>query len=371
MATTYRLVLSGLGNVGRSFLAILQSQAELLHERYGVQFSVVGAADSGGAAIDNQGLDVAALLHAKQQYASVATLPQVGRPRMSALELVQAVDADLLLEATPVNLQTGQPGLDITRAALQRGIHAVLANKAPLVLAYQDLAKLSDLTGTTNDDSDQASKPKLRFSACVGGFLPTINMGWRDLRGCRIMRCEAVFNGTTQIILGAMEGGLSYDEGLADAQARGLAETDPTLDVAGWDAANKLVIFANAVLGQPTTLSDVAVEGITRLTANELQTAISNGERVVLLCLAEPDGPRFRLSVRPTALPLDHPLARMSRDEMGLVFHTDIAGRLAASSHERGPQPTAAAMLRDVLEIVAENEKTGELRNSVGTRGNS
>ncbi len=342
--STYRLILSGLGNVGRSFLHILQSQETLLRERYGVAFRVVGAADSGGAVISDAGLDIAAMIDAKQRRASVATLPGVGRAGMSGLELVKSVEADVLLEATPVNLQTGQPGLDTIRAVLERGVHAVLANKAPLVLAYQELAQLSDLTDST--------KPCLRFSACVGGFMPTINMGWRDLRGSRIERLEAVFNGTTQIILGAMESGASYAEGLADAQQRGLAETDPTLDVEGWDAANKLVIFANAVLRQPTTLQDVSVEGITKLTADDLHAAMQRGERMILLCLAEPDGEQYRLSVRPTALPLDHPLARMSRDEMGLVFHTDIAGRLSATSLERGPEPTAAAMLRDVLEIV-------------------
>lgn len=364
--STYRLVLSGLGNVGRSFLGILQSQETLLRERYGAAFMVVGAADSGGAAVNAAGLDVAMLLDAKQRRTSVATLPNVGRAGMSGLELVKFVEADVLLEATPVNLQTGQPGLDIIRAALERGVHAVLANKAPLVLAYQELAALTNDVRVSGRAGEQVSSspvhpftrsPLLRFSACVGGFMPTINMGWRDLRGCRITRLEAVFNGTTQVILGAMEQGASYAEGLADAQQRGLAETDPTLDVEGWDAANKLVIFANAVLRQPTALQDVGVEGITRLTADDLHAARQRGERIVLLCLAEPHGAQYRLSVRPTALPLDHPLARMSRDEMGLVFHTDIAGSLSATSLERGPQPTAAAMLRDVLEIVGKTHR--------------
>lgn len=183
--------------------------------------------------------------------------------------------------------------------------------------------------------------------------MPTINLGWRDLRGSRIERFEAVLNGTTQNILRTMEAGGNFDEALRDAQARGLAETDPTLDVEGWDSANKLVIFANAVLGQRATPSDVSVVGIKRLTAEDLRSALAHETRVVLLCLAERDGERYRLSVRPSALALDHPLARMSADEMGLVFHTDIAGQLSVTSRERGPGPTAAAMLRDLLDVVA------------------
>jgi homoserine dehydrogenase len=181
--------------------------------------------------------------------------------------------------------------------------------------------------------------------------MPSVNVGWRDMLGCRIERVEAVLNGTTQGILRAMEQGTSYADALADMQRRGLAETNPTLDVEGWDAANKVVILANAVLRQATTLADVAVEGITRLTADDLRAAGARGQRIVLLCLAERAGDAYRLSVRPTALPADHPLARMSADEMGIVYHTDIAGRLSMTTAESDPIPTAAAMLRDTIEI--------------------
>jgi homoserine dehydrogenase len=337
-----RLLLVGLGNVGRSFLHILQTQESLLAERYGVAFRVVGAADSGGIAAAPGGLDPAVVLAAKGQGRSVATLA-AGRPAVPALELVKGAAADALLEATPVDLATGQPGLDITRAALRRGLPVVLANKGPLALAYQELAALSDLG---------AGGTPLRFSACVGGALPTINLGLRDLAGARILRVEAVLNGTTQYILRAMEAGQGYAEVLADAQRRGLAETDPSLDVDGWDAAGKLVILANAVLRQPASLADVRVEGIGGLTAEDLRAARARGERIVLLCLAQSNGAgRFRLSVRPAPLPLEHPLARMGGDEMGVVYYTDIAGRSSAASAERDPVPTAAAMLRDLLEL--------------------
>ncbi|MFL5496179.1 MAG: homoserine dehydrogenase [Gemmatimonadales bacterium] len=343
-----RLILVGLGNVGRSFLRVLDSQAPLLRTRYGREFIIVGATDSAGAAFDPGGLDASAVLAAKERGDSVASLPVVGHPGMSGLELVSSIQADAVLESTPVNLRTGQPGLDIVRAALRHGVPVVLANKGPLALAYADLAALSDLGDST--------RPPLRFSACVGGAMPTINLGVRDLAGARILRVEAVLNGTTQYMLRAMEQGLRFAEVLADAKQRGLTETDPSLDVDGWDAAAKLVIVANAVLRQPSTVADVAVEGITRVTPEMLDHAARRIERLVLLCLAEPSGDSagsFRLSVRPTALPLGHPLARMDGDEMGVVYHTDIAGRASATSLERDPMPTAAAMLRDLLEITA------------------
>jgi len=342
--TRRSVALIGLGNVGRSLLQVLRSQAPLVRERYGCEFRIVGAGDSGGAAVSQAGLDPAVALAAKARGASVASIAAGAFPGMSAVELVRRLPArTIVLESTPVDLRTGQPGLDVCREALGRELDVVLANKGPLALAYAELAALSDL--------GRAGAPALRFSACVGGALPTIHLGVRDLAGSRILRAEAVLNGTTQGILRMMEAGGSYAEALAEMQRRGLAETDPTLDVEGWDAANKVVILANAVLRQPTRLADVAVEGITRLTAEELRAATARGERVVLLCLAERAGDGYRLSVRPTALPLDHPLARMGGDEMGIVYYTDISGRLSMTTRETDPVPTAAAMLRDLIEI--------------------
>lgn len=341
------IVLVGMGNVGRSFLRIAQSQAELLARRHDLTLRFVGAVDSGGAVTNADGLDPVALLIAKFEGRSVATLPG-GRAGVGAAELAGDLAYDILLESTPVNLQTGEPGLSAALTALGAGRHVVIANKGPLALAYQQLAALSDLT------PGAADRPALRFSAAVGGALPTINLGRRDLACANVTKIEAVLNGTTQGILRMMETGTEYADALAEMQRRGIAETDPTLDVDGWDSASKMVILSNAILGRPATIADVSVTGIGALTAADLAAARARGESIVLLGLATPgDGvapPVLR--VAPAALPLTHPLARMSEQEMGIVYHTDISGILTATSYEGDATPTAAAMLRDVIDIV-------------------
>jgi homoserine dehydrogenase len=348
---SYRFILTGLGNIGRNFLAMIHSRERLLAKRYGLALQLVGAADSSGAIYRPEGLDMAAVVAQKQAGRPVAAL--AGPWQGDALALAEQAEVELLLEATPTNLVDGQPGLDIVRAALGRGIHSVLASKGPLVLAYQELAGLSDLT--------QASAPALRFSGAVGGGLPSINLGRRDLAGAHIRRVEAVVNGTTQLILWLMSQGQSYEAALAEAQRIGIAEPDPALDVDGWDAANKLVIIANAVLGYPARLADVAVTGIREVGSTELLAARGAGGRVSLLAVAEiepgeggaEDQPAYRLSVKPTALPAEHPLARLQSDEMGIVYQSDIYGRTVATTWEEGPLGTAAAMLRDIIDIVS------------------
>jgi homoserine dehydrogenase len=350
---TYRFILSGLGNIGRNFLEMLLTRERLLAKRYGFALQAVGVADSSGAIYTPQGLDMAAVVALKKARGGVVELASLGQGQSDGLALVQRAEAEFLLEATPTNLVDGQPGLNLVRTALARGMHAVLASKGPLVLAYQELAALSDLT--------KPSAPALRFSGAVGGGLPTINIGRRDLAGGQISRVEAVVNGTTQMILGLMAQGQSYEAALAEAQRVGIAEPDPALDVDGWDAANKLVILANAVLGCPATLADVDVTGIRRVSVADLQAAQTAGGRMSLLAVAEalppletanPASLSYRLTVAPTPLPAEHPLAHLSLEEMGIVYYSDIYGRTTATALEGGPMGTCAAMLRDIIEVV-------------------
>lgn len=361
--TTWRLCLAGAGNVGAGLLAMLDDRADLIAERYGVDLVVVGVAELGGAALDSAGLDLALLRRTLAERGSLAGIPGCGRPGMTALELFRACDPDIVLDATPVNLVDGEPGLGLVRAALGGGTHVVLADKGPVALAYDELVALSDLAdgwgagfrGPTGDESlpGGPARPRLRFSATVAGALPVVNLGRRDLAGGEISRIEGVFNGTTHSILRAMADGAEFAEALADAQARGIAEADPSLDIDGHDAAVKLLVTANAVLGAGAKLDDVAVTGIRDVTAADVAAAEADGRRLVLLCLAEQRKTGgYRLSVAPSAVPLDHPLARLHPDEMGIVYYTDRVDRLSAASLEPGPEPASAAMLRDILDII-------------------
>jgi homoserine dehydrogenase len=356
-----RLCLAGAGHVGAGFLAMLRDQHTDIARRYGVDLRVTGIAEYGGGAMHPEGLDLDTVLETLGDRRPLAGLPGCGRPGMTPTDLVEQCPADFLLEATPVNLVDGQPGLGTVRGALSRGLHVVLANKGPLALAYPELHEASDLADGWGADfrlpargaRRSSHRPRLRFSATVAGALPVVNMGRRDLAGDRITRIEAVFNGTTQSILRAMEHGKTFADALADAQERGIAEADASLDVDGHDAACKLVITVNAVLGLTAKLDDLEIEGIGALDGEQVAAELAQGRRIVLLCLAErEDGGGFRLSVRPAPLPLGHPLCRLTPDEMGVVYYTDHVDRLFAASLEPGPEPASAAMLRDVLDII-------------------
>jgi len=336
-----RILLSGAGNVGRRFLELILLKAGDIRAARGLDLVLVGVADSSGAAACADGLDARAVVALKMGGRGVAGYPACGMAGRTAQDLVDTVDADVFVEASPANLRDGQPALGWIEAALAHGMHAILANKAPLVHGYAHLLRLAAGHGV-----------QVRFDATVAGGLPVVNLGQRDLAGAKITRMEGLLNLTTSLILGRMAGGgLTYAQALAEARAAGHAETDPTLDVEGWDAAVKLVILAQSVLGMEATLSDVTVAGITSVTREMLLEATSEGSRIKLVALADLGEEGYRLSVGPTALPLAHPLAQLGPEQMGVVFHTDVCGAISAAIVEETPMPTAFAVLRDLLDI--------------------
>lgn len=336
-----RYALIGLGNIGRNLLDVYIHRQAQVAATYGLSFSLVGAADSRGAAIDPHGLDIAQVRDLKLAGKSVSATPAVGRPGMTAHEMLLSTEYDLLVEASPTSLTDGEPGMSCVRTALASGKHVVMANKGPLVLAFDELTALAASTGAS-----------LLYSGTVAGGLPTVNLGVRDMAGSGITKVEGIFNGTTNYILTRMEEQqISYAEALKGAQAAGIAEPDPTLDVDGWDAANKLVIIANSALRRPTKLADLHVEGIRNVTLADLAQARAKGQVLKLIATAEWQGQDYDLSVRVTALDEKHPLARTGMWDMGVVYTTDWMGIISAVIEEKGPVPTSAAVLRDMINI--------------------
>ncbi len=338
---TIDCALIGVGHVGRNLLRILETKGDRMREQYGLAFRVILAADSSGVAVDADGFDPGSLRSMKELGGRVIELPGA-LPMHTPAEALSKVDARLVFEASPVNLTTGEPGLSAARMALARGMDVVLANKAPLVLAWRELHEIAARHGT-----------RLAYSATVCGALPVINIGQRDLIAADISLLRGIFNSTSNYILGEMATGRSYAEALAEAQARGIAETDPSLDVDGWDTANKLVILANGVLGAAVTLANVAVTGMRGVSTADLQREQAQGRTIKLLACAERGENGYRLTVEPTVLSRDEFLGRCDGWEMGVEIVSDLYGRQMYKIWEREPLPTAAAMVRDAVNLYA------------------
>ena len=250
----------GYGVVGQSLTSILLRRRLETVKDYGFNPKIVAIVDRGGAAINPKGLNLEKMLALKKQKGTLAADPEFGHPKMSPLDVIESVEAEVMVEATPTNVKNGEPGLSHIKTAFKTGKHVVTTNKGPLALALPALTELADY-----------NKVYLRFSGTVGGGTPVLELAKKCLLGDKILAIRGVLNGTTNYILSEMEEKrITFQQALASAQKLGYAETDPSMDIDGIDPACKVVIMANWIMNKKYTLKDVNVQGISGVTLQAL-----------------------------------------------------------------------------------------------------
>jgi len=335
-----RLAMIGFGTVGQGFAQILADRGVELQTRYGLEVRIVAVADlQRGSVHDPAGLDPRRLLEAVKGGGSLdaTTAPERG---WDALETIARADADVVAELAFTDLTSGEPALTHVRAALERGLHVITTNKGPVALAWTELDRIAAQHGV-----------RLEAEGTVMSGTPALHLGTELLAGAGVQRIEGILNGTTNYMLGRMEAGASFESALAEAQAEGYAEADPSGDVEGIDAAGKVVILANRVMGAQLRMSDVKREGITRLTPDDLAAARADGERLKLIGRIERDGSTVRASVAPRRIREDHPLAGVSGAMNAVAYTTELLGEVTLTGPGAGRLATGYALTLDLLAI--------------------
>lgn len=335
---TYRLALIGFGNVGQGLATILRDHGARLETRYGVRFQIVAANTlRRGSVYDPDGLALDRLLAAAQDGDHLDTLfaPYHG---WDAVQTITGCNADVIVETSYTDLATGEPATTYVQTALERGRHVVTANKGPIALYYPRLAAIAHSRGVV-----------LGVEGTVMSGTPALGLARDWLAAAGITRIEGILNGTTNYMLTHMAEGLSYEAALAEAQERGYAEADPTGDVEGYDAAGKVVILTNLLTDATLTMEDVDRQGISDLSAADIAAAKAAGECWKLIGTIEREGTSVRASVRPTRLPLNHPLAGVSGATNAITYTTELLGRVTLIGPGAGRLETGYALLADLL----------------------
>ncbi len=318
----------GFGAVGQGVAQSILSKKDYL-ERQGIALKVVAISDSKGSEINKQGIDLEGALKRKKQKGTIA------KNSKDALDIIKDVEHDIVVEATPTNIETGEPGLSNMLAAFASGRHVVTSNKGPLALRFNELKEAAEDSGLF-----------FRYEATVGGAVPIFNLVNEALAGNRVTGIEGILNGTCNYILTRMtEERMPYELVLKEAQELGIAEADPTYDVEGIDSACKLVIIANSIFGKNATYHDVDVTGITKITPEALELANKNGYVVKLVCEAG-----SKLTVAPRLVPKRHPLAVGGTLNVASIL-TDLAGRITIIGKGAGSIETSSSILSDIIYI--------------------
>ena len=335
---THNLCFLGYGNVNRTLVRLLADRESELRDRYGIAFRITGVASRRLGWIANpNGLD---------PEACVARPPSASKSEESELQSgnvrdwLAAARADVLFEATSLNVQTGQPAVDHIRAALEHGAHAITANKGPIVHAYRELRDLARARGK-----------KFLFESTVMDGVPIFSL-FDQLPAIHLQGFHGILNSTANVILSEMEQGLNFEEALKKAQAIGIAETDASHDIDGWDAAVKTAALITVLMDIPVRLEDIEREGIRDLTPQALRNARRDGWPFKLVCRAQRAGGGVKASVRPEKVLSTQPMARIAGTSSYIYFETDIFPGLAITEENPGLYATAYGMLADFVRSV-------------------
>lgn len=340
----YKLAFIGFGNVARSLVRLLERKRDLLKREYDITYLITGIATGRhGFAVNPDGLDFQKALELVESGKSISPLStfQVD----DSLAVIEHSRADVMFENSPVNYDTGQPAIDHAKAALNAGMHVSTANKGTVVHAYQELIALAKSQGK-----------KFMFESTVLGGTPVFSTFREAMPLAELISFKGIINATTNIILSHMEDGESFDDAVKYCQSVGVAETDPSGDVDGWDASIKIAALATVLMNTPLKPQDIERRGIREITPEMVSQANAEERRWKLVASAERMGSQIKARVAPELVDASSPLYGMMGSSTGLTFRTDVLPDYSVTVSERegmkgGPEETAYGLFADFVNM--------------------
>ena len=334
-----RIILIGFGTVGQSLARFLIKERDWLVKNYGFEPQVTAIADSRGSCRDDNGLNLDLALKMKEKYGTVQKYPRVGEKKTDTRQIISETEAEAVIETTPSNFETGEPGLTNIKQSLSAKRHVVTANKGPLALAMPALLELAN-----------HMRMQLRFSATVGAGTPFLTFASKCLPGEKILGIHGILNGTTNYILTRMdEASLSFQKALTEAQEKGYAEKNPANDLKGLDTAAKIVIIANWVLKHQMSINELEITGIQNIAPEKIRIAKKSGARIKLIGRLTAS----QAVVRPEEVPEADPMC-VPGNLNALSFSTEHVGDVTLIGRGAGGEETASALIRDLVDIRSE-----------------
>lgn len=344
-----RIALVGFGNVGQAFARLLLSKRNWLLKNRGLDAEVLAISTRHrGSLISKNPLDLQRCLDIISLHGGLASYGPEATDR-SAEEIISDCDADLMIELSTLNIESGQPAIDHIRTAMEHGMDVVTANKGPIAFSYRSLRNLARSKGV-----------HFRFEGTVMDGTPVFSLVEKTLPGCEILGLAGILNSTSNFVLTEMSMGRGMDEAIKTAQQRGFAEADPSLDIDGWDAAAKITALANVLMDADMTPRQVDRRGIRDLTADDLGRATRNGKKIKLIATAGRRDTGIALRVAPQEVGPESQFWSVDGTSSALTIRTDLMGELTIVEGEPTVEQTAYAIFSDML-LIVESIRSGSL----------
>lgn len=340
---TLRLCIVGFGNASREFCRVLNEKGEWIKANYNTNVLVTSISTrSRGALINYDGIDLKKALDDVEKYGKFDNNSK-DFSKLDTLSIIAKSKADVMVELSTLSINDGQPAISHIEAAFNNNMNVITANKGPIAWDY---ARLRDL----------ANSKRLNFlyETTVMDGTPIFNLVKYTLPGCNILGFKGILNSTTNFVLEEMENGLSYEKAVKEAQRRGFAEANPSLDIDGWDAAAKTCALANVLMNADLTPIKIDRKGIGDITLDDVLKAKSQGKKIKLLSEAYIENGKVTAKVYPALFSSDEVFYTIDSTSSILQIKTDLMGELAII--EKAPEilQTAYGIYSDMLNLIQE-----------------
>ena len=330
--------LIGFGGVGQALIKLLIDKESYLLQQYNLKINVKYIIKSNGGIYNASGINLSEILKVIDENINI-TCHNEWKDNLNINDIIDNNDIDTLVELTSTNIETGEPGLTHIRKSLENNINVVTGNKGPILLDYKKLKVLADNNNV-----------ELKVGCTTGGALPSINGGIYDIAGSKIQSIEGVLNGTTNYILSKMANdNVDYKEALLEAQKVGISESDPSLDVLGYDTASKIIILSNVLMNSDLKLEDLKINGIEEVRLDNIEKAKVRGNKIKLIGKVYKKDNLVKGYVTPIEIDENHPLYCVDYKNKGIYYKTDTLGDISIIGGASGTMNAAASILRDII----------------------
>lgn len=336
-----KICMVGFGNAGKGFCKLLNEKRKDLQTKYGYNVSITAiATKTKGNLLNYEGIDMERALREVDTYGRFKDPKDL--VKISTLELIKESKADVMIELSPLSIHDGQPAIKHIETAFENDMHVITANKGPISWDYRRLYSTA-----------KAKKLAFLYETTVMDGTPIFNLVRETLPGCRVLGFKGILNSTTNFILEAMENGKKFDEAVKEAQRKGFAEADPSLDIDGWDAAAKTTALANVLMEADLTPKDIERHGIRNITQKDIEEAKAAGKKIKLLCEADIIQGKVRGRVAPVEIDENHMFSSIDSTSSCLCLTTDLMGEICVVEKKPEILQTVYGVYSDLCKLLS------------------
>ena len=341
MMRNLKIAMMGFGNAGQAFARLLLEKKQEIREKYNCNTEVIAiTTGSRGSLVNESGInlekacdDIEQMKHFDTESADYSV--------MGSMEAANDLNYDVLIELTPLEIFSGQPAINHIAVALNRGKHAITANKGPIAWAFESLRKLAKEQGVL-----------FYYETTVMDGTPVYNLVDETLKLCRVTEVKGILNSTTNFILEELAKGKEYEDVLEEGRQRGFVEADPSMDIEGWDAAAKTTALLNVLMGADITPLQIERKGIEGITIAQIKAAEARGKVIKLICRGAIEDGKVIGSVGPEEIDKNDLLATITGTSSVVSITTDLMGTVSVVEHDPEIGQTAYGVLSDLVRVI-------------------